>query len=103
MAPAGQMQPGPPQQQQQVTSAGGGPVQVVGGMAFQQQQTAPTQQQPDPEQDSMAGMVVTGAGGPTAGQSGVAPAESALLESLAEVTQNAEDQQALEDNERCVF
>lgn len=98
MAPQGQMQPGPPQQQQQQqtsTGASNAPVQMVGNMAFPQHQQ---QQQPtDQEQDSKSGIPMATV---TPGQS--LAADAALLESLAEVTQNAEDQQTHEDNERYV-
>ncbi|XP_058797651.1 protein bunched, class 2/F/G isoform [Phymastichus coffea] len=91
MAPQGQMQPGPPpQQQQKSTGANNAPVQIVGNMPFQHQQQQPA----DQEQDSKSSIPMATV---TPGQT--LAADAALLESLAEVTQNAEDQQTHEDNE----
>lgn len=98
-----QVQQTTPQQQQQQsgtpTNAGQmpGPQVQIGAtvVGFHQAQ----QQPPDQEQDSMAGMVV--AGGPVVAP-GQSIADSALLESLAEVTHNPEDPQTHEDNERLV-
>ena len=63
---------------------------VVGGM----QQGNMTFHQPDPEQDSISGIV---AGSTT--QS----ADTTLLESLTEVTQGSDEHHTLEDNERYIL
>jgi hypothetical protein len=99
MAASGQIQSGPQQQQSATGAATAGQVQMVGAiqqgnMTFHQQQ-----QQPDQEQDSLSGMVVSGA---AAAASQTVTTDAALLESLAEVTQNIDDHQAHEDNERYV-
>ncbi|XP_076168258.1 uncharacterized protein LOC143147157 [Ptiloglossa arizonensis] len=86
----------PPSQMQPQTSASNAQVQmaqvsascqnVVGGM----QQGSMTFHQSDPEQDSISGIVAA-----TATQS----ADTALLESLTEVTQGSDEHHTLEDNE----
>lgn len=86
--PQPQQQPQQSQQQQQqstTSNQSGTRVQMVSGI--------PRKFQPDQEQDSMMGMVLSG--------SVPLVTDAALLESLAEVTQTIEDQ-VTQDNEKFV-
>ncbi|XP_076670483.1 uncharacterized protein LOC143369901 [Andrena cerasifolii] len=97
-APGAPVQPQviPPAQMQPQTSGSNAQVQmaqvsascqnIVGGM----QQGNIAFHQPDPEQDSISGIV---------GASATQSADTALLESLAEVTQGSDEHHTLEDNE----
>lgn len=101
-APGAPVQPQviPPAQMQPQTSGSSAQVQmaqvsascqnIVGGM----QQGNIAFHQPDPEQDSISGIV---------GASATQSADTALLESLAEVTQGSDEHHTLEDNERYIL